>query len=98
MGPARSLLAYLTPAASPVLYWKEPEAGAARPRREAGVASWGLKARVAWRARECRSTMVDLKQREGNGRAWGRLRWERKDGLKLLLQPVRFHWSGRWSR
>lgn len=32
VGPAKSLLANLTPLASPDWYWKEPEAGAASPR------------------------------------------------------------------
>lgn len=46
VGPAKSLLACLTPAASPDWYWKLPEAGAARPRR------WGWRA-ACWRAARC---------------------------------------------
>ena len=43
VAPAKSLLANLTPFASPDWYWKEPDAGDARPRRCEGP-------RAGWRA------------------------------------------------
>ena len=55
VGPARSRLAYLTPEWSPVSYWKEPEAGAARHRRFNGC--WAHR-RAALRARAERESMA----------------------------------------
>ena len=41
MAPGKSRLAYLTPDASPVSYWKLPEAAAARPLLDAAAALIG---------------------------------------------------------
>jgi hypothetical protein len=69
VGPAKSLLAYLTPFASPDWYWKEPEAGLARPRRWAGRAAWA--ARCAPRQAVDRESIVVWAPGGGLWMWWG---------------------------
>lgn len=58
VGPGISLLANFTPAAVPVSYWKDPEAGAARPLRLAGCWHCLRRARCACRPIAERDSIV----------------------------------------
>jgi hypothetical protein len=71
VGPAKSLLAYLTPLASPDWYWKEPEAGAASPRRWHWETGGTRAARCAPRQAVVRESIVWKAPGGGLIRVWG---------------------------
>ena len=74
VGPAKSLLANLTPLASPDWYWKDPEAGAASP-RFCDCETWRA-ARCAPRQAVVRDSIVERAPIGGRW-SWG---WRAIDG------------------
>jgi hypothetical protein len=106
VGPAKSLLANLTPFASPDWYWKDPEAGAASPRCWAGSTARRWTARCAPRQALDRDSIVKRAPCCGagggggkamDGWSWGELidvkfdqAYEKLHNLSLRAA----HWAG----